>query len=304
MPSNNRSSETTATIASLFRYPVKSMGGESVELAELTVDGILGDRAWALRDDVIGGLRGGKRYPALMSLTARFTEEPTADRRSAPAQISLPDGALVHTGDADAALRIGAAIGADVSLWPLVTRDDLDHYRRPPSAQSSPAEMEAGLRALFGRLDDELLPDLSLFPAELMEFESPPGTYFDASPLLIMSEQSLASMARLQTASTFDIRRFRPNILLTDSVGNGGSDSDFPEDAWVGKRLQIGTAVLRIDSVCPRCVMTTHPVSELPKDPGIMRALVKHNDGNLGVYASVETPGSTTVGDAVLVLDQ
>lgn len=301
MASNDRPTDAGAAVAGLFRYPVKSMGGERVERAELTENGILGDRAWALRDDVNGGLRGGKRFAALMSLHASFTEEPTPDRRSAPAKIMLPDGRSIHTGDADAAARIGAAIGAEVSLWPLVSKDDLDHYRRPPSPEASPAEMEAGLRALFGRLDDEPIPDLSQFPPELMEFESPPGTYFDASPLLIMSEQSLASMARQTASSTFDIRRFRPNILL---AGCSSADHpDFPENAWIGKRLRIGTAVLRVDSVCPRCIMTTHPVDDLPKDPAIMRALVKSNEGNLGVYASVATPGTVTISDAALLLD-
>ncbi|MCR9279708.1 MAG: MOSC domain-containing protein [Pseudomonadaceae bacterium] len=291
-----------ATVAGLFRYPVKSMAGEHLEKARLDANGILGDRAWALRDDVIGGLRSGKRYPALMSLAAQFTEEPTEDRRSAPARIRFPDGSFVLTSDADAAAKIGAAIGADVSLWPLVSKQDLDHYRRPPAPDVSPADMEAGLRALFGRLDHEPLPDLGLFPPELMEFESPPGTYFDASSILIMSEESLASMASACTESAFDIRRFRPNILLSNCLGATAS-SAFPENDWVGTRLQIGTAVLHIDSVCPRCVMTTHPVEDLPKDPAIMRALVAQNDGNLGVYASVEKPGIVANGDAVTVLE-
>lgn len=303
MNASNTTSGSTATVANLFRYPVKSMGGESIERAELTADGILGDRAWALRDDSVGGLRGGKRYPALMSLKARFTEEPTLDRRSALAQIVLSDGSVVRTSDADAAAKVGAAIGADVSLWPLVSKEDLDHYRRPPSPDTNPADMEAGLRALFGRLEDEPLPDLSLFPPELMEFESPPGTYFDASPILIMSEQSLASMASASPDSAFDVRRFRPNILLGSCVNASEAQQNFPENEWIGKRLRLGSAVLRIDSVCPRCIMTTHPAEELPKDPTIMRALVKHNDGNLGVYASVETAGATALGDTVTVIE-
>ena len=38
---------------------------------------------------------------------------------------------------------------------------------------------------------------------------------------------------------------------------------------------------------------------ELPKDPGVVRAIVRELDQNLGTYASVRTPGRVAVGDAV-----
>ena len=64
----------------------------------------------------------------------------------------------------------------------------------------------------------------------------------------------------------------------------------------------MGDAVLRIEMECPRCVMVTHAQGGLPKDPRVMRALVREAGGNLGVYASVEEPGEVAVGDAAIHL--
>ena len=143
------------------------------------------------------------------------------------------------------------------------------------------------------------MPDLSQFPPELFEFESPPGTYFDAYPLLLMSETSLGSMTARQPASAFDTRRFRPNILI--DMGDTG-EGEFPEMAWVGRELKVGDCRLQVTLDCPRCVMVTHPFDDLPKDPAIMRALVKANVGHLGVYATVVDAGTVNLGDTIEVV--
>lgn len=280
-------------VKTIYRYPVKSMGGEILPRVEITERGLPGDRAWAVRDEVKGGIRGAKKLAGLMACRSRYVADPPT-HGSGPAEITLPDGSLLSSDAEDAGARISSAIGHPVTLWPLQPKDDLDHYRR---GAPSHADMETELRSVFAREPDEPLPDIGRFPPEILQFESPPGTYFDAFPLLLLSERSLRTLQRLAPDSVFDVRRFRPNFLI-ESEG----DEDFPELAWQGKQLRIGGAVLHVGIDCPRCVMVTHAQDELPKDPRVMRALVREAGGSLGVYASIEEPGAVATGDTLELL--
>lgn len=283
-------------VAEIHRYPVKSMQGERLMRAHIGPAGIPGDRAWALRDEKRGGLTGAKKLPGLMSMAARFAREP-GEERSPEVHIQFGDDTVSSaSGDIDAALS--RALDHPVTLWPLLPADQVEHYRREPPAEDT--DQTAALRALFGRTEDEALPDLTQFPEVLATHHTPPGTYFDAYPLLIMTRASLEALTEQAAAAgidaTFDLRRFRPNLLLdTDEDG-------FVENAWVGRTLALGSARVRVEMACPRCIMTTHGFDDVPRDPRVMRALVRHNDGNLGVYASVVEAGSVSAGDDVTLV--
>lgn len=285
------------TLKELRRYPVKSMAGELLETVDLAVGGIPGDRAWAVRDEVLGGIRGAKKLPGLMALRARYPNPAVSlvAGKSSPAEIIFPDGSTVATTDPEVNDRITKAIDHPVSLCPLMPADDLEHYRRGAPSHD---DMERELRAIFARTPDEPLPDLSIFPPEIMEFESAPGTYFDAFPLFLLSQSSLDEMQRKNPESLYDVRRFRPNILLSDT----DPAKPFPEQDWRNRRIQIGDAIIQLTVECPRCVMVTHGFDDLPKDPIIMRALVQQTNGNLGIYAKVEQPGKITIGDPIELL--
>jgi uncharacterized protein len=75
---------------------------------------------------------------------------------------------------------------------------------------------------------------------------------------------------------------------------------DFIENLWVGKKLTIGEdIVLRVTRPCIRCVMTTLPQGDLPKDLGILSTVAKYNQVNAGVYASVHGGGTIRRGDLI-----
>jgi uncharacterized protein YcbX len=120
--------------------------------------------------------------------------------------------------------------------------------------------------------------------------------HHDAAPLHLLTTSSLRWLETNLPASRIDVRRFRPNVLL-DVAG-----AALVEDAWVGRRFALGSAVVRVVERTERCVMTTNAQSELPKDPAVLRAVTELNDVCLGIYASVETEGLVRVGDALRAL--
>src|SRR5262245_19645059 len=279
------------TVQELWRYPVKSMGGERIERTTLGAAGLPGDRGWAVRDEAAAEIRGGKKLPGLMLCSARYLREPDG-RTVPPAEITLPDGKTVTTDDPDVAERLSALLGRAVTLWPLRPADDRDHYRR---GLPDKTDMIEELRDIFGRLPDEPLPDLSVFPPEILEFTSPLGTYFDAFPLHVLTTASLAALAAEGPADRFDRRRFRPNVLVeTDATLRG-----LVESAWASRPLRIGDAVATLQGPTARCSMIAQPQPGLAKDPQVLRTVVRDADQNLGIYATITTPGTVRVGDAV-----
>lgn len=277
------------SVHSIWKYPVKSMVGGTVDQAQLSLLGIAGDRHWAVRSLEIGGIRGAKKIGGLMGFAAEFVD-------AMRVRVILPDGSEVHSDDADVDARISAALGHDVTLVSLPADGNIDHFRRGPSTGADPM---TELRDVFGREPDEPLPDFSAFPPEVVEFESPPGTHYDCWPLMVMTTSALRALGTALPGSNVDIRRFRPSLVIdTDSAGTEGH----PEFSWTGRTATIGEDGARIEFLkpCPRCVMTTREVfGGIPADRAVLRHIVRDLDQNLGVYARVINPGTVRAGDAL-----
>lgn len=283
--------KTIGTIAEIWRYPFKSMAGERLNECHVTERGIPGDRGWAVRDETAGEIRGAKKIPGLLQCRARYVEAPSAERTPA-VEIALPDGSAFRSDAADAAQKLSHFLGRSVSLWPLRPATDLDHYRRGIPDHD---DMLVEVREVLGRLPDEPIPDLSLFPPDLLPFAAPPGSYFDLFPLHLLTTASLRTLAARAPDTTVDVRRFRPNFLIEAS----GAPGDLPEADWSGQTIRAGTVEIKIEMPTVRCVMPTLPQADLRKEPAILRSIVRDLDQNLGVYATVAGAGIVRVGDRV-----
>lgn len=277
-------------ISEVWRYPVKSMQGESLTQCDVSELGVLGDRGWALRDEDSGEIKGAKKFPALMQLQARYPAEPHSDAIP-PAAITFPDGETVASDAAGINQKLSEFLNANVTMFPRLPAEDVEHYRRRVELT------EPELRALFAREPDEPLPDLGVIPAELVaeitEFTSPRGTYFDAYPIHLLTTSWLTALTELNSGSRFEPARFRPNFVIEDA------EQGLAELNWCGKRLQIGSAEFDCDVATMRCGMTTHATGGLPRDTKVLRTIVRETGQNVGAYATVSQPGSIKVGDAV-----
>lgn len=286
-------------ITQLWRYPVKSMAGEQLARAQVRRSGIVGDRQWAVRNDLVGEIQGGKKFPDLMRCTARFRREPRDGEGPPPVDIEFPGGDRCGSDEAHALsqrLR-GVTEGTPCSLWPVQPAEAEAFYRRRRRTQE---EAAADRAHNLQREAGEPYPDLTGFPPSIFEFTSIPGMFFDLSPLHLLTTASLAYMARCNPGAGWDARRFRPNFLLdtADSQKNEG----LVELGWLGRTLRVGGLTFRCDYPTPRCGMITRPQPGLGFDKGVLRTVVREADQNLGVYAEVVEPGEVRVGDEIVLV--
>lgn len=287
-------------VKSLWRYPVKSMAGEQLDETMLSRDGVIGDRCYAIHDGTT--IRGAKKFPALMKLSANYQAPP--DGISIPPVNIRVGEQLVNSEDPEINDILSRALEQNVTLDQLRSKDDLAYYESPADSPSIPE-----LQKILGLEEGEPFPDFSDFPPEAFQYSTPPGSFFDAFPLLILTTSSLATLAAHCPDSQIDERRFRPNLVIDTSAapslanGDPGSETGFIEEAWHGGCLKVGDAIIRLTVACPRCSMITRGFEDLPDDTDIMRKLVTVNHHKLGIYGHVEKPGKIHIGDDVSLSD-
>lgn len=266
------------TVATLWRYPVKSMQGEELNAADVTPRGLLGDRAFALVDSADGKIVSAKnprKWPALFDYRAQFYMAPRPDAPLPPIWVTFPDGNRVSSEQANINQLLSQALDRDVTL------------------QSGPPQ-----RPVL----EEYWPDIEGLDHrdKVTDETMATGTFFDSAVVHLLSTATIDHLHGLYPAGRFEVRRFRPNLVVASEPSAKG----FQEDEWVGRVVGVGDTVkLRVTGPCPRCVMITLPQADLPHDPGVLRTAAQHHKGRVGVYARVEQGGVLRRGDAARLLD-
>ena len=290
------SSEPVGTVRALWRFPVKSMLGEELDAAESGEAGVVGDRAYALRDRETGKIASAKHpklWPNLLGCRAAFVESPRPGDELPPARIELADGSSVLS-DAGMPTRSCRASSAATWSWrglrrtatrsisttrtrrTTIPRDTATRLSRrswvrrsSTSAGSLPLSRRLVLRPLPVQRPHHLNP-------------GPAGRTRTAEPLR-------------RPAVPHERDRRYPRAWLV-------------ETEWVGRTLAIGDDVrLGVALPDPRCVMPSLAQEDLPRDPRILKALAKHNRIDVagalypcaGVYAVAEATGTIRKDDRV-----
>jgi hypothetical protein len=121
---------------------------------------------------------------------------------------------------------------------------------------------------------------------------------YEFAPLHLLTTATLARLAEAHPKGRFAPQRFRPNFVIATPDAAG-----FLEDTWIGAELAVGPALrLRVTEPCKRCVTTTVSQDGLPKDPEVLKSVVRENQANAGVYAVVLCGGTVREGDGVEVI--
>jgi uncharacterized protein YcbX len=119
--------------------------------------------------------------------------------------------------------------------------------------------------------------------------DDPSGAHHDAADILVINAASVRQFAE-EWGHHIDVRRFRPNVVVDGAAA-------FEEEAWVGRKLRVGGAMLDVVSRCGRCAITTVDPETLVTDPSFLKQMAQRHQAYFGVYCAVSEPGDAGLGD-------
>jgi uncharacterized protein YcbX len=256
------------TVDSLWRYPIKSMAGEALPEAFVGYAGVYGDRIFAFLNSA--GARGfpyftGRDRREMLLYRPRFRNPHVASTPpNQPEALQLAELSPVYPSLAELEVDVGTPSGLTLAV------DD---------------------PALLAMLAGQRSPsNLSLLRSH--------RAMTDCRPVSLISLETIVQLGD-EVNATLDKRRFRANIYAQLGKAKG-----FAEDAFVGRRLQIGSrVVVSVLEQDARCKMITINPDTAKETPAIMRNVARAHGGNAGVYCAVLTEGVAHPGDPIVLLD-
>ncbi|HZM72528.1 MAG TPA: MOSC N-terminal beta barrel domain-containing protein [Candidatus Polarisedimenticolia bacterium] len=133
-----------------------------------------------------------------------------------------------------------------------------------------------------------------------------PGGTRDRAHASLVSRASVLALSAAAEVADVDARRFR---MLIEIDGTAAHE----EDRWVGGRIAIGDAILRINERDARCAITTQNPDTGERDVDTLRTIIRYRGlipdrhgapkAMFGVLADIDQPGRIHLGDEVRVLD-
>ena len=130
---------------------------------------------------------------------------------------------------------------------------------------------------------------------ELMNFKH---GIFDEAAISVISLATIAGIGREAGMEDLDRRRFRANIVLETE-----RSEPFLEDEWIDGTLMFGDSdqppAVSVTMRDLRCLMVNLDPDTAAKDSRVMKTVVRLNQNNAGVYATVLRTGTIQVGDRV-----
>src|SRR6202171_4167821 len=233
-------------VEAIFRYPVKSMGGERLEVAKLGWHGLDGDRRLAFRriDD-----RGGVPWLTASKLPDLLLFAPQRREGGAqgdlPTHIRTPDGEEMPVFGEDLATEVGRRYGAPVQMM----------------------QLKHGI--------------------------------FDEASISVIALDTVREIGRLAGRS-LDVRRFRPNVVVRSL-----RPAPFQEDEWVGGAVSFGeeddAPAITVTMRDIRCSMLNLDPDSASPAPEVLKAVVRANQNNAGIYGAVTRIGQLSVGQTIFL---
>ncbi|MGD0809715.1 MAG: MOSC N-terminal beta barrel domain-containing protein [Acidimicrobiales bacterium] len=244
-------------VTALWRYPVKSMQGEPCGELVLAAGGAAGDRKYGVLDVGSGTIVSAKRDGRLLQGSAR-----------------LFDGTVLVTVPGHDEIPPGPTLDERLSEW----------LRRPVRLVAV---------GEYGRGTFECPEDFEDDGSQVVQWSGLDSSFVDESELLLIGSGDLAKLAAERPELQWDMRRFRPNVLVEAEAGTFGAVA-------ASRAALVGEVALELQYGCTRCVMTTREQpGGIERQLDVFRHLLRAHDNILGVRARTTAAGIVRTGDVV-----